>query len=185
MEHFTKDDLAQLDLPYLQSLDKDRMITVAYQLRNLCVTLVERIDQNSSISSKPPSSDSPYDKGGKGNSDTENDDTKSSSTEDKENKTTENSSSTEDSESNDSNRTAGRQPGSQGFGRSETPVPESTIPHHPTTCAICKNDIDIAEGSWPYMGYYVYELEKTAVVHTRVVSVLPGNNTGRPAGWCK
>ncbi len=162
MEHFTKDDLAQLDLPYLQSLDKDRMIAVAYQLRNLCVTLVERIDQNSSNSSKPPSSDSLYDKGGKGNSDTENDDTKSSSTEDKENKTTENSSSTEDSESNDSNRTAGRQPGSQGFGRSETPVPESTIPHHPTTCAICKNDIDIAEGSWPYMGYYVYELEKTA-----------------------
>ncbi len=161
MDHLTKDDLAQIDRSYLQSLDEEKLIDVACKLRNFCVTLVERLEQNSSNSSKPPSSDSPYGKGKKGNSDSENDGTKSSSAENKENKTTENSSSNEDSQPNDSKRPAGRQPGSQGFWRSEIPVAESTIPHYPTTCAGCNKAINVAEGSPPYMGYYVYELEKT------------------------
>lgn len=161
MDHLTKDDLAQIDRSYLQSLEKETVIDVACKLRDFSITLVERLEQNSSNSSKPPSSDNPYAKGKKGNSDSKDDDDKSSSAEDKENKTTKKDAWTESSQSDDSKRSAGRQPGSQGFWRSETPVAESTIPHYPGNCVICGKEVDVPEGSRPYMGYYVYELEKT------------------------
>jgi hypothetical protein len=162
MEHLTKDDLAQINRSYLQSLEKEIVIDVACKLREFSIALVERLEQNSSNSSRPPSSDNPYDKENKGNSDSKDDDAKSSSADDKDNKTTEKDASTESSQSDDSNRSAGRQPGSQGFWRSETPVPERTIPHYPGNCVICGNDVDVPEGSPPYMGYHVYEIEKTA-----------------------
>jgi hypothetical protein len=162
MDHLTKDDLAQIDRTYLQNLEKETLIDVACKLRDFSISLVERLEQNSSNSSKPPSSDSPYDKGNKGKSDSKDDDAKSLSAEDKENKTTEKDSSTENSQSDASNRSPGRQPDSQGFWRSETPVSESTIPHYPSVCVICGKGLDVSEESQPYMGYYVYELEKTA-----------------------
>ena len=161
MDHLTKDDLAQINRIYLQSLEKETLIDVACKLRDFSVKLVERLEQNSSNSSKPPSSDSPYDKGNKGKSDSKDDDAKNSSAEDKENKVTEKGTSAENSQS-DVQRSPGRQPGSQGFWRSETPVPENTIPHYPGHCVICGKELDVLEGSQPYMGYYVYELEKTA-----------------------
>jgi len=162
MDYLTKDDLAQIDRIYLQSLEKETVIDLACKLRDFSVALVERLEQDSSNSSKPPSSDSPYGKGNKGNSDSKDDDAKSSLADDKENKATEKPASTESSQSDDSNRSAGRQSGSQGFWRSETPVPESTIPHYPEHCAICGKDLAVPEENRPYMGYYVYELEKTS-----------------------
>ena len=161
MDHLTKDDLAQIDRSYLHSLEKEAVIDVACKLRDFSIAIVERIEQNSSNSSKPPSSDNPYEKGKKGNSDSNDDDAKSSSAEDKENKTTKKDAAVESSQSDDSRRSAGRQPGSQGFWRAETPVAESTIPHFPSNCVICGKEVDVPEGSRPYMGYYVYELEKT------------------------
>lgn len=162
MDHLTKDDLAQIDRTYLQNFEKETVIDVACKLRDFSISLVERLEQNSSNSSKPPSSDSPYDKGNKGKSDSKDDDVKSSSAEDKEDRATEKGASAENSQSVDSNRSAGRQPGSQGFWRSETPVPESTISHYPEHCVICGKEVDVPEGSRPYMGYYVYELERNA-----------------------
>ncbi|MCP4150929.1 MAG: IS66 family transposase, partial [bacterium] len=53
------------------------------------------------------------------------------------------------------------QPGAQGFWRSETPTPESVLPHYPEKCVACGKDLTIPEGLRPYMGYYVFELEKT------------------------
>jgi IS1 family transposase/transposase len=156
MDYLTKDDLAQIDRSYLQSLEKETVIDVVCKLRDFSIALVERLEQNSSNSSKPPSSDNPYDKGN--NPDSKDDDVKNLSAEDKENQTTEKTASTK----NDSNRSAGRQPGSQGFWRSEIPLPESTIAHCPGVCMICGKDVNVPEGSRPYMGYYVYELEKTS-----------------------
>ena len=63
MDQLTKDDLAQIDRTYLQSLEEETVIDVACKLRDFAVILVERLEQNSSNSSRPPSSDSPYDKG--------------------------------------------------------------------------------------------------------------------------
>ena len=162
MNYLSKDDLAQIDRTYLQSLGKEPLIDVACELRNLSVELLERLERNSSNSSKPPSSDDPYKKGNKGNSDSKDDCNKSPSAEDKKNQPAEKIPSTESLQPDNSKRSAGRQPGSQGFWRSETPVPESTIPHYPGHCVICGKKVDVPKGSRPYMGYYVYELEKTA-----------------------
>ena len=110
MDQLTKDDLAQIDRTYLQSLEEETVIDVACKLRDFAVILVERLEQNSSNSSRPPSSDSPYDKGNDDKSDSKDDDDKSSSAEDEVNTATENT------ESDDSNRSAGRQLGLKGSG---------------------------------------------------------------------
>jgi len=159
MDHLTKDDLAQIDRSYLQSLKKEAVIALTCKLRDLSVDLLERLDQNSNNSSKPPSSDNPYKKG---DSVSKADEAKSTSTEDAENEATEKDALAEITKLNDSNPPAGRQPGSQGFWRSETPVAESTVPHYPDTCVICGKDLSARHDSQPYMGYYVYDLEKTA-----------------------
>ena len=38
---------------------------------------------------------------------------------------------------------------------------DSTFPHYPEHCAVCGEKLDVPESSKPYMGYYVFELEKT------------------------
>jgi transposase len=161
MEHVTKNDLAQIDRSYLQSLENEVLIDVACRLRDFCAELMERLEQNSSNSSKPPSSDDPYRKGKKGKRDSEDGDAGSSRAEDKEDKTTGKDASSESSKADDCKRSAGRQPGSQGFWRTETPVPESTVRHYPDHCVICGKELAcVAEVSGPWMGHYVYELEK-------------------------
>ncbi|MBF0204373.1 MAG: hypothetical protein HQK67_08680 [Desulfamplus sp.] len=62
MKLLTKDDLTQMDRVYFQKLDQKTLIDVACKLRDFSVNLVERLEQNSKNSSKPPSSDSPYQK---------------------------------------------------------------------------------------------------------------------------
>jgi len=160
MDHFTKDDLTQIDREYLQSLENGMVIDLACRLRDYCVTLVERLEQDSGNSSKPPSSDNPYKKGKKRDSDSD-EDTKKLSEDDEDKETPEKESSGGGCACDDSKRSAGKQPGSQGFWRSETPLAEITIPHYPEHCVICGKEINVTEGRRPYMGYYVYEIEKT------------------------
>jgi transposase len=160
MDHLTKDDLAQIDREYLQSLENGTVIDLACRLRDYCVKLVERLEQDSRNSSKPPSSDNPYDKDKdkKSGSDSNDDAEIVSAVEGDE---TEKVIPDESSSSGEPKRSAGRQPGSKGFWRSETPVPETTIPHYPDHCVICWNEIKLPEDTRPYMGHYVYDLEKT------------------------
>ena len=54
------DSLGQMNRDYFQSLDKDKLVEVAGNLHAFAVEQLERLEQNSSNSSKPPSSDSPY-----------------------------------------------------------------------------------------------------------------------------
>ena len=63
MEKLTKDDLAQMNRPYFESLNHESLVNAACNLRDLGVELIERLEQNSRNSSRPPSSDNPYDKG--------------------------------------------------------------------------------------------------------------------------
>ena len=159
MVQFNKEDLAQMNRTYFQSLEHETLIDVTCKLRNFCVELVENRDKNSSNSSKPPSSDSPFQKGGKKNSDSKSSDAENSPAESTE--PVQSSQVTDNSQPDEPKRSAGRQPGSQGFWRSETPVAESTIPHYPNNCTVCDKELHISASIKPHMGYYVYELEKT------------------------
>ena len=58
MEKLTKDDLAQMNRVYFKKFDQK----AACRLLDFSVHLVERLEQDSKNSSKPPSSDNPYDK---------------------------------------------------------------------------------------------------------------------------
>ncbi len=62
MGMITKEELAQMNRPYFEELSLESLIEAAYNLRNLAVTLSERLEQNSENSTKPPSSDNPYKK---------------------------------------------------------------------------------------------------------------------------
>ena len=57
-----KDDLVQMNRDYFHSLDKERLVEVAGNLHALAVEQLEQLEQNSSNSSRPPSSDSPYER---------------------------------------------------------------------------------------------------------------------------
>ena len=57
-----REDLAKMTLPYLKSLDHETLVDISFELRNVVIDLLERLDMNSKNSSKPPSSDDPYKK---------------------------------------------------------------------------------------------------------------------------
>jgi len=161
MALLTKDDLSQMDRPYFEKLSRENLVDVAYNLRNCAVTLAERLEQNSENSSKPPSSDNPYKKKRKKKkaSEKEDEDISSEGTEATGSSSADEPSDT--SEPDNPKRLPGKQPGAQGFWRSETPIPEDTIPHYPGKCAACGSELTVHEGIRPYMGYYVFEIEKT------------------------
>lgn len=161
MEKLTKDDLAQMNRAYFKKLDQEALVEAACRLLDLSVHLVERLDQDSKNSSKPPSSDSPYDK--KSNKDFASSDSDNENASDEDESTAEENSSDQDKNSkpDDSKRSPGKQPGAQGFWRSEPPVPESILSHRPESCVIC-GGTELHVSDRPYMGYYVYELEKTS-----------------------
>ena len=62
MAGLSKDDLAQMNRNYFQSLEKERLVEVADKLHQLAVEQWEKINSNSSNSSQPPSGDNPFQK---------------------------------------------------------------------------------------------------------------------------
>ncbi|MFM7219071.1 MAG: DUF6444 domain-containing protein, partial [Nodosilinea sp.] len=60
MAQLNKADLEQMTDDYLQSLEPERLVTVAKNLRALAVEQLEKLEESSKTSSRPPSSDSPY-----------------------------------------------------------------------------------------------------------------------------
>jgi len=156
MEKLVKKDLAKMTLPYLKNLDHETLVDISFELRNVVIDLFERLEKNSKNSSKPPSSDNPYDKGEPKDSNPENADDAN-----KEDQKPDPEELNDEPEPKPDKRNPGRQPGSQGFWRSETPIPEKIVPHYPEQCPCCDKQLDIPEIISPYMGYYVFELEKT------------------------
>ncbi|MCP4108972.1 MAG: IS66 family transposase, partial [Desulfobacteraceae bacterium] len=159
-----KDDLAQMNRPYFQSSEHECLVEAACDLPGFGTELPERLGQNSRNSSGPPSSDSPFEKGNENNpapSEPDEKDTLENDEKDTPGKDEKKQAGGDDRQPGTEKRSPGRQPGSQGFWRSETPVPEDTVPHYPEQCAVCDKALIVPEGSHPHMGYYVFELEKT------------------------
>ncbi|WP_289022041.1 DUF6444 domain-containing protein [Desulfobacter postgatei] len=161
MKRLKKDDLTQIDRGYFENLANEALIDLACRLRDFSVDLLERLEQNSKNSSRHPSSDSPYDKGTGKESESEGKD-KDACSEDEDNPSEdkEHSGSDDSMQSNDVKRPPGKQPGAQGFWRSDPPVPEQIVPHYPTVCTGCGSSA-LKRSERPYMGFYAYELEKT------------------------
>ncbi len=169
--NFTPEDLNQISPESLERLRKSDLIHLTLRLRNFGIYLYERLNQNSSNSSKPPSSDTPFKKKKKDGCESPDNQTQEQTDEcenadnpiqEQMDEKYEDDSSREQTEKAESDNTPkrnpGRQPGSQGFGRKQKPVAEKHKPHYPEQCIICSNKL--SQPALPYAGHYTYELER-------------------------
>ncbi len=152
-------DLRQLDEARLEQLhanDPDALLRVAKLLLEDLKEARERLNQNASNSSRPPSSQDPWfreNEEGSGDDEQEEDATSGDLAEDPESDGT----SSEGQESDNgkkaepksaSKRTPkpknkpGKQPGAQGFGRTQQLPIHETQPHYPENCTLCGHHLD-------------------------------------------
>lgn len=183
---FTSEDLNQISYESLEKRNKIELIDLTIRLRNFSIDLYERLNQDSTNSSKPPSSDSPF---GKNNvqkikenveqsTDRDDDADTNESNDDSEHSgdNTQNPSDSKqtdksDDEQNKNKRKPGRQPGSQGFGRCGKPVPYRSESHYPEQCIICNSHLGNSEALL-HTGFYTYELEKTSDSSFHSISIV-------------
>ncbi len=171
---FTPEDLRQIDQESLERLRKHEVISLTLRLVAFAIDLYEKSQLNSSNSSKPPSSDNPYQKGKPAADDSskepdhaQNDSHNPELSQDQDQNSpdvSQDSNAGDNTESNpvlpdkSDNRKPGRQPGSQGFGRKGKPKVDYVEHHYPERCVICgrklKHDL------FAHTGFYTFELEK-------------------------
>ena len=135
MARLSKEDLAQMNRKYFQSLDKERLVEVADNLHLYAVEQWEKINSDSSNTNQPPSLDNPFEKKKKAAQE-------------------------QQFKGSKSKRKPGRQKGSKGFGRSQILKVDEIIPHYPECCSAC-NQAFTEYDPKPYMGHQVLELERT------------------------
>jgi transposase len=178
MARLRKADLEQMDETYFKSLEPERLVEVAKNLYELAVEQLEALEQNSQNSSRPPSSDNPYQSSpGKGAQEkvekvaeekvvmeTANTDELSKATDELSKATDELSKAKEANlqpEKGFGQKKAGKQPGSKGKWRNQPLKAEKTIDHVVETCAACNANLDLSHREdKPYMGYHQFELEQ-------------------------
>jgi IS1 family transposase len=161
-DQFAPEDLNQITQESLERLRKSDVIQLALRLRDFGIDLYERQNLDSSNSSKPPSSDNPYQKNktktdGDDDSEQSSDQAQDHTDELDDGETSEGKIDPADSD-DQPKRKPGRQPGSEGFWRKEKPDAKNIEHHYPKKCMICLKSLD--EFAQPYMGHYTYELER-------------------------
>ncbi|MTJ50985.1 transposase, partial [Dolichospermum sp. UHCC 0259] len=160
MNRLSKEDLAQMNRDYFQSLDKQKLVEVAENLHQLAVEQLEKLEQNSGNSSLPPSSDHFKSPKKSGLEEEDPSQESESQTELKQEKNLLSEEGTTPKNQELAKKKPGKQPGSQGRWRTKPLVASQTIPHYPLTCASCNSALEIDPQAKPHMGYYVLELEK-------------------------
>ena len=137
---------------------------VAGNLHALAVEQLERLEQNSTNSSKPPSSDNPFVQEtvekNSGKTDLANQEKKPTASEQLETQKIEENQKQKSKAQGFGKKLPGKQPGARGMWRTTPLVPKITIPHYPENCAACNAQLRFTSDNKPYMGYYVLELEK-------------------------
>jgi len=160
MNRLSKEDLAQMNRDYFQSLDKQKLVEVAGNLHSLAVEQIEKLEQNSSNSSLPPSSDQFRSKE-KGQLEEKHLSVSETSETEPIPEEKEVSEEREKPENKGfGKKLPGKQKGAKGIWRTMPLVASEIVAHHPETCASCNSPLEINPEAKPYMGYYVLELEK-------------------------
>ena len=178
MARLKKVDLEQMGETYFESLEPERLVQVAKNLYELAVEQLEKLEQTSRNSSRPPSSDSPYQSSGPEflsgpeqspvsecppeETGDEREDSPSISREHPPEDTAEKA-------KGFGARKAGKQPGATGKWRTEPLKATVTIAHYPETCSACNARLAGSEHHpKPFMGYHQFELEQ----HPQGISVV-------------
>ncbi len=166
MKKLTPNDLAQLDHNSLGRMRKSDLINLSLKLRSQLCEALERLNQDSNNSSKPPSSDNPFKK--KPAKD-ENDTQQTLGNQGESDRLERNTPSEEKPEDVIQRRKPGKQPGSEGHWRTEKPVWDRIEPHYPEQCVICGKKLK--QMALPHWGHYTYELEIENKV-ARIICIL-------------
>ena len=140
-----------MDHDRLRDLTREELEELTWQLVELARSLADKAKQNSTNSSRPPSSDDPYRRradrqkanNAKPQSGADNGVSPSAATNTKPSKP------------------PGKQPGTAGFWRRQPMVVDCDVDHDPAACAACGLTLDIAQRCRQDSAHYVYDLERT------------------------
>lgn len=160
MNRLSKEDLAQMNRDYFQSLDKQKLVEVAGNLHSLAVEQIEKLEQNSSNSSLPPSSDQFRSTSSSELEEKQETGSETSVSESKQEKKEVSEESEKPKSKGFGKKLPGKQKGAKGIWRTTPLVASEIVAHHPETCASCNSSLEIDPDAKPHMGYYVLELEK-------------------------
>lgn len=160
MNRLSKEDLAQMNRDYFQSLDKQKLVEVAGNLHSLAVEQIEKLEQNSSNSSRPPSSDQFRSTSKAQLEEKQEIGSEASETESKQEKKEVSEESDKPKSKGFGKKLPGKQKGAKGIWRTIPLVASQIVAHHPETCASCNSPLEIECDAKAHMGYYVLELEK-------------------------
>jgi hypothetical protein len=142
-------DLSAMNRAFFEGLDPGARLELLCRLHAMTVELAERLDKNSTNSSKPPSSDSPFggpsQKGG--------DDQKASVM---------GSGGKPWTPPSAPPRRPGKQPGAKGKWRCEALTPEQTENHYPNRCGGCGAALELWYDHRGHSGHFVLDLERQA-----------------------
>ena len=172
MAPLTRNELARMNRGYFESLSPQALVDDACRLRELAVHLIERLDQNSTNSSRPPSSDPPFSRGSRPD-DTgpktgaaqpaAQDQTAAPQEQGAPQGGADPTATTPSGQSPNGalpKRGPGKQPGAKGCWRSQPLVATARVPHYPPTCEACAVALPAIDDARKHKAYYVLELEK-------------------------
>jgi hypothetical protein len=140
-------DLSAMDRAFFEQLDPAARLELLCRLHAMTVELAERLAQNSSNSSKPPSSDGPFGGG-------------PSKPESGQNLGPKAAAGTKPSAPPSfPTRKPGKQPGAKGKWRCEALVAERTENHYPARCDACGTPLELWHETKGNSGHFVLDLE--------------------------
>lgn len=135
--HFNPSDLHQLTPEYLASLSPDRVVVLFGQLREDHFRVLDRLNQNPSNSSRPPSSQAPWDQSAANSKDKSNNPKRDKDEDNPEEGNDGKSPPSSNNGGEKQKRKPGRQPGSPGFGRTQKFTDVLKEVHRPCVCKGC------------------------------------------------
>jgi len=141
-------DLTAMNRAFFEGLDSGARLELLCRLHAMTVELAERLAKNSTNSSKPPSSDSPFggllSKGEGG----QKDDVKGSAA------------AKPWAPPSTPPRRPGKQPGAKGKWRCEALMGERTENHYPNSCGACGATLELWHDNRGHSGHFVLDLER-------------------------
>ena len=159
-------DLSQLDEGYLAKLPEAQLRALSVKLLADLKAAHERLDQNPTNSSRPPSSRASWESKERGDPPNDADEAAAAGDEEAQKPPEESEGKPRPSEESAEQRRAGQRPGAPGHGRVQQLPIEQIHHHHPATCAGCGAALSTPQSGCAHAGYLVIDLRPPSAERT-------------------
>jgi len=153
VSHLRANQLGELDRERLRELTRDDLEELTWQLVEIARSLADKAKQNSTNSSRPPSSDDPY----------RCHDERQKARNDKPDSGAAAGASSSGAANTKPPKPAGKRPGMPGFWRRQPMVVSCDVDHDAAVCAACGATLGAARRCRQDSAHYVYDLERAAM----------------------